>query len=110
LRRYACSTAPVSSPPPVAQPPHLRPPLSQELQYIEQLAPCQYRINKGFVPGMRVPGIFYLNDCLKGLVFDELEAACQRGAHGGFLPAVKQIANVAALPGIVKVRDVESFS
>lgn len=23
--------------------------------------------------------------------------------HGGFLPAVKQLANVAALPGIVKV-------
>mgnify|MGYP001810741729 CR=1 FL=1 len=32
-----------------------------------------------------------------------LQAYCQRGEHGGFLPAVKQIANVAALPGIVKV-------
>ena len=27
-----------------------------------------------------------------------------RPQHGGFLPAVRQIANVAALPGIVKVR------
>uniref|UniRef100_A0A914UIN4 3'-phosphate/5'-hydroxy nucleic acid ligase n=1 Tax=Plectus sambesii TaxID=2011161 RepID=A0A914UIN4_9BILA len=34
-------------------------------------------------------------------MFDELEHACQPGGIGGFLPAVKQIANVASLPGIV---------
>lgn len=50
---------------------------------------------------MRVPGIFYVNDRLRGLLFEELQNYCQRGEHGGFLPAVKQIANVAALPGIV---------
>jgi tRNA-splicing ligase RtcB len=50
---------------------------------------------------MNVPGIVYVNDRLQGLLFEELQAACQRGDHGGFLPAVKQIANVAALPGIV---------
>ena len=53
---------------------------------------------------MHVPGIVYVNDRLQGLLFEELQAACQRGDHGGFLPAVKQIANVAALPGIVSVR------
>jgi len=34
-------------------------------------------------------------------MFDELRNACRPGAIGGFLPGVKQIANVAALPGIV---------
>jgi tRNA-splicing ligase RtcB len=53
---------------------------------------------------MRVPGIVYVNEKLEDLLFDELQAACDRGDHGGFLPAVKQIANVAALPGIVSVR------
>ena len=37
-------------------------------------------------------------------MFEELQAYCSRGDVGGFLPAVKQIANVAALPGIVKAR------
>ncbi|PSC67470.1 hypothetical protein C2E20_8856 [Micractinium conductrix] len=70
--------------------------------FIEQLSPYHYRVAQGFVPGMKVPGVFYVNDRLKGLLFEELQAYCQRGEHGGFLPAVKQIANVAALPGIVK--------
>ncbi|GAB4820541.1 hypothetical protein N2152v2_007587 [Parachlorella kessleri] len=51
---------------------------------------------------MRVPGTFYVNNRLKDLLFEELQTYCQRGDHGGFLPAVKQIANVAGLPGIVK--------
>ena len=50
---------------------------------------------------MNVPGEFYVNDNLKGLLFEELEHYAQRGDKGGFLPAVKQIANVASLPGIV---------
>ena len=62
---------------------------------------------------MRVPGCFYVNDSLKTLVDDELADAVARSssggdgdgsgrpAGGGFLPAVKQVANVAALPGIV---------
>ena len=74
-------------------------------------------------------GLFYVNDSLKDLMYDELRhhcaakgIVCSTGtqcmplcikvhcAHspnsgvGGFLPAVKQIANVAALPGIVGVR------
>jgi hypothetical protein len=75
----------------------------QEMGFIQQLSPYHYRVEEGFVPGMRVPGVFYVNDRLKGLLLEELQAFCQRGEHGGFLPAVKQIANVAALPGIVKV-------
>jgi len=34
-------------------------------------------------------------------MFDELRQSCRAGGYGGFLPGVKQIANVAALPGIV---------
>lgn len=32
-----------------------------------------YRIDQGFVPNMRVPGAFYVNDSLEELVFDELK-------------------------------------
>lgn len=55
----------------------------------------------GFVPGMSVPGVFYVNDALQGLLFDELRSHCNRQGVGGFLPAVKQLGNVASLPGIV---------
>ena len=61
-----------------------------------------YRIKMGFVPNMRVPCVFYVNDHLQALMFEELEQYVSRGDVGGFLPAVKQLANVAALPGIVK--------
>ncbi|DBA01036.1 TPA: hypothetical protein N0F65_002646 [Lagenidium giganteum] len=56
------------------------------------------------VPNMRVPGVFFANDKLQGLVCAELEgfSTAQAAGAGGFLPAAKQIANVAALPGIVK--------
>lgn len=75
----------------------------EEMQFIEQQSPVEFLVKIGMVPNMRVPGKFYLNDRLKTLLFDELRAATQRGGSGGFLPAVKQIANVAAMPGIVKV-------
>ena len=52
----------------------------------------------------QVPGHFYVNDKLRDLVFEELQHHATRAGIGGFLPAVKQIANVAALPGIVHVR------
>ena len=74
----------------------------EEMQYIKKLTPWKYEIAKGFVPGMNVEGIFYVNDALIGLITDELKHHCTAGGYGGFLPAVKQIANVAALPGIVK--------
>jgi tRNA-splicing ligase RtcB len=55
----------------------------------------------GFVPNMRVPCTFYVNQHLHKLMFEELEQFVSRGDVGGFLPAVKQLANVAALPGAV---------
>ena len=51
---------------------------------------------------MTVPGSFYVNAALEELMIEELKVAAAGGGQGGFLPAVKQIANVAALPGIVK--------
>ncbi len=47
--------------------------------------------------------MFYVNDHLEKLMFDELKNACRSGGYGGFLPGMKQIANVAALPGIIGV-------
>ena len=81
------------------------PPVLQEAAVITRLTPTKYAIAPGFVPNMRVPGAFYVNDALKSLVFDELADAVARSDHGGFLPAVKQVANVAALPGIVGVSE-----
>ena len=75
----------------------------QALKYIEQEDATKYKVKEGFVPNMRVPGYFYVNNRLKELIFEELQHSCQRGGHGGFLPAVQQLANVAGLPGIVKV-------
>ena len=76
----------------------------QESAHIEQITETQWKLKEGFVDNMRVPGYFYVNEHLRSLVFEELETFCARGDVGGFLPAVKQIANVAALPGIVKAR------
>ena len=81
----------------------------QECSFVEQIDATSYRINKGFVENMRVPGHFYVNDSIRDLLFEELRqfsrssgsAGQFSGAVGGFLPAMKQIANVAALPGIV---------
>ncbi|KAK2188786.1 hypothetical protein NP493_121g01009 [Ridgeia piscesae] len=73
----------------------------EELKFIEQKSPFNWQIKKGFVPNMKVEGTFYVNDKLQQLMFDELKQSCISGGYGGFLPGVKQIGNVAALPGIV---------
>lgn len=73
-----------------------------ELKFLEQISPVEWRIKKGFVPGMTVDGSFYLNSALFELQMEELMQHSKAGGVGGFLPAVKQIANVAALPGIVR--------
>jgi tRNA-splicing ligase RtcB (3'-phosphate/5'-hydroxy nucleic acid ligase) len=49
----------------------------------------------------KVEGLFYVNKHLEQLMFEELKLSCTSGGFGGFLPGMKQIANVAALPGIV---------
>ena len=69
--------------------------------FLERVTPTQWRVREGFVPNMRVPGVFYVNKHLETLMFDELHQHVDRGDVGGFLPAVKQLANVACLPGIV---------
>lgn len=74
---------------------------NEELKYLEKLTPYSWRIKKGFQPNMNVEGIFYVNQTLEKLMLEELRNACRPGMVGGFLPGVKQIANVAALPGIV---------
>lgn len=73
----------------------------EELSYISLVSPCRYDIALGFVPNMRAPGTFFVNDDLAPLVKAELERSATDSNHGGFIPAVKQIANVASLPGIV---------
>ncbi|KAL3310377.1 hypothetical protein Ciccas_011063 [Cichlidogyrus casuarinus] len=60
-----------------------------------------WRIKKGFVNNMNVEGAFFVNEKLEKLMFDELRQFCTAGDFGGFLPGMKQIANVASLPGIV---------
>ena len=58
----------------------------------------------------QVEGLFYVNEHLEKLMFDELKKSCGSGGFGGFLPGMKQIANVAALPGIVHVRKNKLFN
>ena len=72
-----------------------------EMQYLERISPHCWRIKQGFQPNMKVEGVFYVNSHLEKLMLEELRNACRPGQVGGFLPGVKQIANVAALPGIV---------
>lgn len=44
-----------------------------------------------------------MNKALEKLMFEELKNACRSDGIGGFLPAVRQVGNVAALPAIVNV-------
>ncbi|TGZ62178.1 hypothetical protein CRM22_007572 [Opisthorchis felineus] len=76
----------------------------EELKFLEKITPTCWKIKKGFVPNMNVEGVFYVNDFLEKLMFDELRNFTRSGDFGGFLPGMKQIGNVAALPGIVHGR------
>ncbi|CAJ1437615.1 unnamed protein product [Effrenium voratum] len=76
---------------------------NDEMGFLKRDDPTSYSIRPGFVNGMNVPGKFYVNDQLERLMLDELRSFSRQSNNaGGFLPAVKQIGNVAALPGIVK--------
>uniref|UniRef100_A0A1I8B9C8 3'-phosphate/5'-hydroxy nucleic acid ligase n=1 Tax=Meloidogyne hapla TaxID=6305 RepID=A0A1I8B9C8_MELHA len=72
-----------------------------ELEFIERVSPVEFRIKKGFVPNMNVEGRFFVNSALEKLMFEELELS-SKTSSAGFLPAVKQIGNVASLTAIVK--------
>jgi len=75
----------------------------EEMSFITRETDSMFSIKPGFVPGMNVPGRFYVNSALEPMMMQELKNFSRQSQHvGGFLPAVKQIANVAALPGIVK--------
>lgn len=74
----------------------------EELEYIEKVSSHTFKIKKGFVPNMNVEGMFFVNDRLEHLMFDELRHFTNSQGIGGFLPGMKQIGNVASLPGIVK--------
>ena len=76
----------------------------EECSFVHKKDAQQFEIDRGFVPNMRVPGRFYVNSALERLLFEELEHHTRSRGMGGFLPAMKQIANVAGLPGIVNVR------
>lgn len=94
----------------------------KELSFIEKVSPTLYRINLGFVPNMKVPADIIVNTELANLLLIELKQSIvakstvkhksfKRGKKSGgnsssndpsFIPALKQMANVAALPGIVQ--------
>ena len=76
---------------------------AEELSDTTRINDTCYAIQPGFVPNMRVPGVFFVNERLSSLMFDELKQFIQAGGVGGFIPAMKQIANVAGLPGVVGV-------
>ena len=64
---------------------------NEECAYVDRLNDTSYRIREGFVPNMRVPGRFYVNDKLRPLMFDELRHHVNSAGVGGFLPAMKQV-------------------
>ena len=75
----------------------------EELAFLTKVSPTEYRVEIGFVPNMKVPAYVIVNDELEQLLLEELrKATASSVGGGGFLPALKQVANVAALPGIVK--------
>jgi len=78
--------------------PKLKRSYEEELKFLHKESPFRYRIDPGFVPGMRVPAMLLVNDELEELLLEELRNASKEGGGGGFLPAMKQVANVASLP------------
>lgn len=83
----------------------------EELKYLEKISHTKYRVNIGFVPNMIIPADVIVNQTLEEILLEELEETCccsttgnapHKKKDGGFIPALKQMANVAALPGIVK--------
>lgn len=81
--------------------------LEDEKAFLSKINPTLYKVDVGFVPGMKVPAYVIVNEELEELLLEELAASVpggdgQQAPGGGFLPALKQVANVAALPGIVR--------
>lgn len=75
---------------------------SDEMKFIRKAGKCRFEIKRGFVPEMKVPGVCFVSKALEPLIFGELENFSLKSGYGAFIPALKQIANVSSLPGIVK--------
>jgi tRNA-splicing ligase RtcB len=78
--------------------------VDQDLALIQPVpnTKATYRIDPTFIPGMNVPGYFFVNDNLKPLLLEEYIKAKTATKTAGLVPALCQIANVASLPGIVR--------
>ena len=61
--------------------------VDEMLEHVTRLGEYEWEVPAGTVPGMRVPGRFFLSDSL----YKSLESG-----------AVQQLANVATLPGIIR--------
>lgn len=59
-----------------------------------------YKLSKSFQSGMKVPGRVFVNETLQKALRDEL-AQFHANSSKSFVPSLHQIAQVAALPGIV---------
>jgi hypothetical protein len=76
---------------------------SEEKEFVVKLNDYQYEIQLGFVPNMKVKCHVYVNESLFKLLMEELQQFVEAKGVGGFLPALKQTANVASLPGAIGV-------
>jgi hypothetical protein len=79
--------------------------LEEELAFLTRVSPTKYIVRPGFVPNMKVSAEIIVNDDLENLLIQELRDTCcgsKSEAGSSFIPALRQAANVAALPGIVK--------
>ena len=80
--------------------------IEEELTFLERISDTRYQVRVGFVPNMTVPAEIIVNSDLQTLLVQELRDTCCVGpyseAEQSFIPALRQAANVAALPGIVK--------
>lgn len=78
--------------------------LEEELSFLTRVSPTKYIVQPGFVPNMKVAAEIIVNDDLENLLIQELRDTCCGPKRGdsSFIPALRQAANVAALPGIVK--------
>lgn len=82
--------------------------LEEELSFLKRISPTRYQVQLGFVPNMKVPAEIIVNNDLQTLLVQELRDSCcgpkssGGGGPGGFIPSLRQAANVAALPGIVR--------
>lgn len=77
----------------------------EELAFLKRISPTRYQVQIGFVPNMKVPADIIVNNDLETLLVQELRDSCcgpNSEAGASFIPALRQAANVAALPGIVR--------